>query len=44
MKREYESIDLRAQKMMRGRVEPFVMPTMVHEAKQIIVVPQMTSP
>jgi hypothetical protein len=29
MKKEYESIDIKAQKMMRGRVEPSAMPTMV---------------
>jgi hypothetical protein len=29
MKRQHESIDLRAQKMMRERVEPFIVPTMV---------------
>ncbi len=39
MKRERESIDVRAHKMMRGRVEPFIVltmvgtiPTMVHVA------------
>ncbi len=30
--------------MMRGRVEPFVVPTMVHAIRQITTVPQMTSP
>jgi hypothetical protein len=29
MKRERESIDVRAHKMMRGRVEPFIVSTMV---------------
>ncbi len=51
MKREQESIDLRAQKMMKGRVEPFVvpivvsaMPQMVQIVKQTAIVPHMTSP
>jgi hypothetical protein len=37
--------------MMRGRVEPFAMPivvkvvpTLVHEVKQIVEIPQMTTP
>jgi len=29
MKKEHENIDLRAQKMMNGKVEPSIMPTMV---------------
>jgi hypothetical protein len=29
MKREHESISLKAQKMMKGKVEPFAMPIMV---------------
>jgi hypothetical protein len=29
MKGEHESTNLRAHKMMKGKVEPFVMPTMV---------------
>jgi hypothetical protein len=29
VKREHESINLRAQKMMRGRVEPFIVPIVV---------------
>jgi len=29
VKKEHENIDLRAQKMMRGRVEPSVVPTVV---------------
>jgi hypothetical protein len=28
MKKEHESIDLRAQKMMKEIVEPFIVPTM----------------
>jgi hypothetical protein len=30
--------------MMRGRVEPCVVLTMVHEIRQTVVIPQMTSP
>jgi hypothetical protein len=51
VKREHESIDLKAQKMMRGRVEPYAlpimvkaMPIMVQVARQIIKIPQMTIP
>ncbi len=44
VKREHEKTYLRAHKMMRGKVEPFAFPTVVHAAKQNIVVPQMTSP
>jgi len=51
MMREQESTNLRADKMMRGRMEPFamtimvrVMPTIVQSVKQIVVIPQMTSP
>jgi hypothetical protein len=33
VKRELESIEARAQKMMKGRVEPFAMPIVVHVAK-----------
>ncbi len=51
MKREQESTNVKAQKMMRGRVEPFVvlvvlhaMPTMVQATKQTIEVPQLTFP
>jgi hypothetical protein len=29
MKREQKNIDLNAQKMMKGKVEPFVVPTVV---------------
>jgi hypothetical protein len=36
VKREHESINLRAQKMMRGRVEPFALPTM-ERAMPIVV-------
>jgi hypothetical protein len=45
MKREHESTNLRAHKMMRGRLEPSVvpiviraMPTMVHEVRQTAIV------
>jgi hypothetical protein len=51
VKREHDNIDLRAHKMMRGRMEPSivltmvkVVPTMVHAVRQIATVPQMTSP
>jgi hypothetical protein len=51
VKREQESINLRAQKMMKGKVGPYatpivvkVVPTMVHVAKQTIEIPQMTIP
>jgi len=39
MKIEHESTNLRAQKMMRGRVEPFVVPTVVHVVRQITTIP-----
>jgi hypothetical protein len=51
MKREHENTDLRAQKMMRGRVEPFIvlamvraMPLMVQVVGHITTVPQMIFP
>ncbi len=51
MKRDHDSTEAKAQKMMRGRVEPFIMPivvqavpTMVHATRQITKVSQMTSP
>ncbi len=51
MKREKENTNLRAQKMMRGRVEPSTMPTVVrampivvHAIRQTTIVTQMTSP
>jgi hypothetical protein len=44
MKKEHESIDLRAHKMMRGRVEPFAVPIVVQVIKEIVAVPQMTFP
>jgi hypothetical protein len=51
VKREHESKNLRAQKMMRGKVEPStmltmerVMPIMVQEARQITEIPQMITP
>ncbi len=44
VKREQESMKAKAQKMMKGRLEPSTMPTMVHVARQTIEVPQMTSP
>jgi hypothetical protein len=33
MKRGQENINLRAQKMMRGRMEPFIVPIVVHIVK-----------
>jgi hypothetical protein len=46
VKREHESIDLRAQKMMRFKVQPFVVlivvkvvPIMTYVAKQIAEIP-----
>jgi hypothetical protein len=50
MKKEHENIDLRAQKMMKGRVEPSIMRTMVkvmlimvQVIRWITLVPPMTS-
>jgi hypothetical protein len=51
MKREQDIKDLKARKVMKGRVEPSIMPimvrevpTMVHVVRQIVAVPQMTFP
>jgi hypothetical protein len=51
VKREHESANVKAQKMMRGKMEPSTMPTMVwvvptfvHVAKQTIGVPHIASP
>jgi hypothetical protein len=51
VKREHESTNLRAQKMMRDRVEPFailivvkVVPQVVHVVRQTAAIPRMTSP
>jgi len=51
LKREQESIDLKASKMMKGRLEPSIMPTMervvlivVLVVRQTTAIPQMTSP
>jgi chemotaxis regulatin CheY-phosphate phosphatase CheZ len=44
MKKEHENTKPKAQKMMRGKVEPSIMPLVVHVTKQIAKVPQMTSP
>jgi hypothetical protein len=51
VKREHVSTNLRAQKMMRGKLEPFVVPTMVRAmppmvqvVRQTTTIPQMTSP
>jgi hypothetical protein len=51
VKKEQKIIDVKAQQMMKGRVEPCIMPTMVkvvpiviHAAKQITKVPHMIIP
>jgi hypothetical protein len=44
MKKEYENTYMRAQKMMRGRVKPFVMPIVVQVARHTTEIPQMTTP
>jgi hypothetical protein len=51
VKREQKKNNLKAQKMMRGRVEPSIVPTMVRVVlivvqviKQTIEIPHMTSP
>jgi hypothetical protein len=51
VKREQESIDLRAQKLMRGRMEQPTMPIvvkavliMVYAIRQIATIPYMTFP
>jgi hypothetical protein len=51
VKKEQEIIDVRAQQMMKVRVEPCIMPTMVkvvpiviHVAKQTTKVPHMIIP
>jgi hypothetical protein len=41
VKREQERIYLMTQKMMRGRVEPFAVPTMVQAIRQSTEIPQM---
>ncbi len=42
VKKEHENIEPKAQKMMIGRVEPSIMPLVVHATKQVAKVPQMT--
>jgi hypothetical protein len=51
MKREHESTNLRAQKTMRCRMEPYaipimvrVMPLVVQAVRQAATIPQITSP
>jgi hypothetical protein len=44
MKSEQESTNLRAQKMMRGRMEPSAVPIVVHAAKHTTKIPQMVIP
>jgi hypothetical protein len=39
VKREQKSIDLRAQNMMKGRVEPFVVLIVVQAVRQIAIIP-----
>jgi hypothetical protein len=48
VRREQDSTNLKAQKMMKGKVEPFVVPTMirvvptmVHVVKQTTIVPMV---
>jgi hypothetical protein len=43
VKKEHESTNLKAQKMMKVRVEPFIIPIVVQVVKQTITIPQMTS-
>jgi hypothetical protein len=43
MKKEQESIDLRAQKMMRGKVEPSIVPTMVRVGPIMVQVVRQTT-
>jgi hypothetical protein len=51
VKKEQENTNLRGQKMTKGKVELFVVPTMVREmpievqvVKQTTIIPHMTSP
>jgi hypothetical protein len=51
VKREHDSIDLRAQNIMKGIVEPSIvpivvraMPIVVHATKQTVEIPHMTTP
>ncbi len=51
VKREHESTNLRAQKMMKGRIEPYVVPIVVRAMPLVVqvvrhtsIVPQITSP
>ncbi len=44
VKREQESTDLRAHKMMKDKMKPSAMSTMVQIAKQTIEIPHMTTP
>jgi hypothetical protein len=44
VKKEHENTNVRAQKMMKGIMEPSIVPTVVHATKQIVKVPQMISP
>jgi len=44
VKKEQESTNLRAPKMMRVKVEPSAVPIVVHTVKLSAIVPHMTSP
>jgi hypothetical protein len=44
VKREQESTNVRAHKMMKGKVKPYVVPTIIQATKKTVEVPQMTSP
>jgi hypothetical protein len=43
MKKKQESIDLRAQKIMRRKVEPSIMPTMVRVMPIVVQVVRQTT-
>ncbi len=44
VKKEHENTYLRAQKMMKGKVEPSIVPIVIQAVRQITAVPQMTFP
>ncbi len=44
VKKEQENTNVRAQKMMRDNVEPYVVPTVVQAIRQTTKIPQMTFP
>ncbi len=43
MKREQENTNLRAKKMMRGRIEPYAVPTMVRVVPLVVQVVRQTT-